>query len=124
MDKFIVLFDGPCTLCNKSVEWIVAKDIKHKFMFGSLQGPWAEEHVPSSLKAVDSVLLYDGTKFHTRSDAALLILTALPGYKWTSILKVVPRFLRDGIYRFIARSRYSIFGKGYCALLPKERLVD
>lgn len=124
MSSFIVLFDGPCTLCNKSAEWIVEKDVHQKFVFGSLQGTWAAENVPPSLEEVDSVLLFDGQDFFSRSDAAIRILQELPGYKWTSGMKYVPRYVRDSIYKLVARSRYSIFGKGYCALLPKERLVD
>lgn len=123
MEKSIILFDGPCTLCNKSVAWIERRDSKNQFLFGSLQGNWAKTHVPHHLLNEDTVLLFSRGQFYTRSTAALIILSSLPYWHWTILFKAVPRFVRDGVYRSIAKNREHWFGTGYCALLPDDKIV-
>ena len=83
MSEIVVLFDGPCTLCNKSVDWIHSRDFHGDFSSASLQSKWAAEHLPEHLKSEDSVVLFMHGQFHIRSKAALLILEQLPGYRWT-----------------------------------------
>lgn len=124
MSEIVVLFDGPCTLCNKSVDWIYNRDLQGTFCFASLQGNWAAEHLPEHLKREDSVVLYMDGQFYIRSKAALLILEQLPGYSWTKVFRIVPTFLRDLVYRVIAKTRYQFFGKGYCTFVSRERMLD
>jgi len=124
MSLVVVLFDGPCTLCNKSVDWITCRDFYGNFHFASLQSKWAAEHLPEHLKSEDSVVLFMDGQFHIRSKAALLILEQLPGYSWTKVFHLVPTFLRDLVYRIIAKTRYRLFGKGYCTFVSGERMLD
>ena len=124
MSLVVVLFDGPCTLCNKSVDWITCRDFYGNFHFASLQSKWAAEHLPEHLKSEDSVVLFMHGQFHIRSKAALLILEQLPGYRWTKVFHLVPTFLRDLVYRIIAKTRYRLFGKGYCTFVSGERMLD
>ena len=124
MSEIVVLFDGPCTLCNKSVDWIHYRDFHGDFSFASLQSKWAAEHLPEHLKSEDSVVLFMHGQFHIRSKAALLILEQLPGYRWTKVFHLVPTFLRDLVYRIIAKTRYKFFGKGYCTLVSGPRMLD
>ena len=124
MSLVVVLFDGPCTLCNKSVDWIHSRDFHGDFSFASLQGKWAAEHLPEHLKSEDSIVLFVHGQFHIRSKAALLILEQLPGYRWTRVFRLVPTFLRDLVYRIIAKTRYMFFGKGYCTFVSGERMLD
>ena len=124
MSEIVVLFDGPCTLCNKSVDWIHFRDFHGDFSFASLQSKWAEEHLPQHLKSEDSVVLFMHGQFHIRSKAALLILEQLPGYRLTKVFHLVPTFLRDLVYRIIAKIRYRLFGKGYCTLVSGPRMLD
>ena len=124
MSEIVVLFDGPCTLCNKSVDWIHFRDFHDDFSVASLQSKWAEEHLPQHLKSEDSVVLFMHGQFHIRSKAALLILEQLPGYRWTKVFRLVPTFLRDLVYRIIAKTRYRFFGKGYCTLVSGPRMLD
>ncbi|MGB1184508.1 MAG: thiol-disulfide oxidoreductase DCC family protein [Schleiferiaceae bacterium] len=121
MESDIVLFDGPCTLCNKSVQWIYKRDALGQFRFSSLQGNWAQSNVPKELLSEDSVLFYQGGTFFTRSTAALMILSTLPKWRWTKVLIKVPKVVRDVIYNWIAKNRMRWFGTGYCALLPEDR---
>lgn len=124
MSLVVVLFDGPCTLCNKSVDWITCRDFYGNFHFASLQSKWAAEHLPEHLKSEDSVVLFMDGQFHIRSKAALLILEQLPGYRWTKVFHLVPTFLLDLVYRIIAKTRYRLFGKGYCTFVSGERMLD
>jgi predicted DCC family thiol-disulfide oxidoreductase YuxK len=123
MSLVVVLFDGPCTLCNKSVDWITCRDFYGNFHFASLQSKWAAEHLPEHLKSEDSVVLFIDGQFHIRSKAALLILEQLPGYRWTKVFHLVPTFLLDLVYRIIAKTRYRFFGKGYCTFVSGERML-
>jgi predicted DCC family thiol-disulfide oxidoreductase YuxK len=123
MSLVVVLFDGPCTLCNKSVDWITCRDFYGTFYFASLQSKWAAEHLPEHLKSEDSVVLFIDGQFHIRSKAALLILEQLPGYRWTKVFHLVPTFLLDLVYRIIAKTRYRFFGKGYCTFVSGERML-
>ncbi|MCH1407324.1 MAG: DUF393 domain-containing protein [Schleiferiaceae bacterium] len=60
----VVLFDGPCTLCNKSVDWIHSRDFYDTFTFASLTSEWAKAHLPEHLKHEDSVVLYVNGQFY------------------------------------------------------------
>jgi len=119
-----ILFDGPCTLCNKSVQWVAKRDTKEIFKFGSLQGDWARKNVPESYLLEDTVVLVSHGKYYTRSTAVILILSTLPFWKWTALFLAIPVSLRDFIYRWVARNRHQWFGTGYCVLLPNEKLLD
>lgn len=123
--KAVVLYDGPCTLCNKSVQWLYKRDRHERLVFASLQGPWAQKHVPAEFKAVDSVLFFDGARWRSKSDALLAIVGLLPApWRFFLVFGLIPRALRDFIYTRCAGRRYLIFGKGYCALIPEHRLLD
>ena len=119
----VVVFDGPCTLCNKSVDWIHKRDLFQTFFFTSLTSKWAKENVPEHLKHEDSVVLYSNGQFYIRSTAALLILERLPGYRWTRIFNLAPTFLRDFLYQIIAKTRYRLFGQGYCTFVSGKRIL-
>jgi predicted DCC family thiol-disulfide oxidoreductase YuxK len=124
----ILLFDGVCNLCNAAVQFVLARDTKQYFRFASLQseagGRLLREHGipipegdPSSM-----VVIEDGRAFE-RSSAALRIVRHL-GWPWKLLYAfvVVPRFLRDAMYRFIANHRYAWFGKKDACLMPTPEL--
>ena len=119
----VVVFDGPCTLCNKSVDWIHNRDSQKTFHFASLTSTWARAHIPEHLKQEDTVVLFSNGQFYIRSKAALLILTQIPGYGWTRVFYLVPTFFRDFIYKIIAKTRYRFFGQGYCTFVSDERIL-
>ena len=127
----VILFDGVCNLCNASVNFVIERDHNGEFVFGSLQ---SEEGI-SLLKEYDrsglglsSIVLIDRTAagdpiVHSESNAALHILSRLPGiWKLSRVFWLVPAFLRDGIYRFIARNRYRWFGKRDVCRVPTPEL--
>jgi len=121
----VVLFDGVCNLCNASVQWLVERDRAGRFHYASLQSDAARRLLSERLSEgeiealPDAVVLVDEEGVHTRSTAALRIARAL-GFPWRALalLLVVPRVLRDGVYRFVARHRYRWFGHREACMLP------
>jgi predicted DCC family thiol-disulfide oxidoreductase YuxK len=114
--KSLVLFDGVCNLCHRSVQFILDRDPAERFVFAALQSAPARRLLAARGYTVapdpDSVLLVEGGRLYERSTAALRIARRLRG-AWPLLfgLIVLPRFLRDAVYRFIARNRYRWFGK-------------
>lgn len=118
----IILFDGVCNLCNKSVQFIIKRDPEALFSFTSIQNETGRSlirhyHIPN----VDSVILIKQGKYYTQSDAALEICLHLnKGFRYLYVLKIIPRFIRDFIYQIIAKNRYKWFGKQESCMLPTE----
>jgi len=121
--KALVLFDGYCNLCNGAVQFILKRDKKSYFYFASLSWPVAEPILNSSeeLREVDSIILYEGEKVFTKSSAALKIASKLGGlWPAMNVFWVLPKFLRDPVYNFIARNRYKWFGKKDTCMMPES----
>lgn len=132
MAEKVILFDGVCNLCNKSVQFIIKRDKKKQFRFASLQGNFGqkvlrEHHMDTT--NLQSILLLDGQLLYKQSTAALKISKNLPGL-WPLFygFMLVPVFIRDGIYNWIAKNRYRWFGKKESCWLPtaglKERFLN
>jgi predicted DCC family thiol-disulfide oxidoreductase YuxK len=129
----IILFDGVCNLCNASVDFIIQRDKRAHFKFSSLQAPIASELLRQypSVKdsSLDSVLLLHKGKLYDKSAAALRIARHLSGlWPMLYVFIIVPPFIRDAVYRFIARNRYKWFGKSDTCRLPspeeRERFLE
>ena len=124
----IIFFDGVCNLCNGAVQFIIRNDKKGYFHFASLQSTEADQLLTDyGLSASDSntiILLKEGKVF-IKSDAALEISKNLDGaWKILSVFKVFPRFIRDGVYDWVARNRYRWFGKRDECMVPTKNLVS
>ncbi len=124
----VVLFDGVCNLCNGFVQFILKRDKKKTFQFASLQSEYAKGLLPHfgiSIANFDTVVLYDGEKIYTQSDAVIKMAGSLKGiWKCASILRIVPGFIRNAIYRLLARNRYRLFGKKEQCMVPTENMKD
>ena len=122
----IVLFDGVCNLCSRSVQMILRHDRKARFRFASLQSPLGEKlrnDLGIDREKVDSVILVEGGRWYKESDAALRIANGLGGlWKAFGIFRLVPRPIRDAAYRLIARNRYRWFGKTETCWVPTPEL--
>jgi predicted DCC family thiol-disulfide oxidoreductase YuxK len=134
----IVLYDGVCGLCNRYVDFILRRDHRERFRFASLQGAFGQralathglpaEGDPSSIVLLESPGL-PAERARVRSDAVLAVLTQLGG-AWTlmAVFRLVPRFLRDAAYAFVARIRYQVFGRLEACPLPsasnRSRFLD
>jgi predicted DCC family thiol-disulfide oxidoreductase YuxK len=130
----IVLFDGQCGLCARSVQFIARRDRRGVFRFAPLQGSTAAKEcsrlgITRSAGDPDTMILIDGERALTRSDAALAIASqlALP-WRLLRIMRIVPRPLRDAAYRWIARNRHRWFRGADSCHLPspalRERMLD
>lgn len=113
-DKYIILFDGTCKLCNNVVRFISKNDSRRIFCFVPLESDAATKYLNRySQKNVNkgSVLLIQGEKIYTKSGAVLHILKCLDGM-WPILYGfiIVPAFIRDPVYNIIARYRYRWFG--------------
>jgi predicted DCC family thiol-disulfide oxidoreductase YuxK len=122
----IILFDGICNLCNRAVQFVIRHDRNKQFKFGSLQGPHGQEYLRNlniQPDKTDSFLLIEDEKHYTRSTAALRVFKKLGGtWSLLYIFIVIPSFIRDALYDFIAHNRYRWFGKRNECMLPTEDL--
>lgn len=125
--KSVILFDGVCNLCNSSIDFVLRRDHKDRFLVGALQdekGKALLSKFDANPDYLDSIVLIEDDKIYFRSTAALRIARKLPGL-WPLLygLIILPQFLRDGIYDWIGKNRYRWFGeKSTCRLpTPEEK---
>ena len=122
----VILFDGVCNLCNGTVQFILKRDKQSRFKFAPLQGDFGQRTLsrfglPAS--SLHSFILLEGEKIYTHSTGALRVLLHLGGvWKILYAFIIIPRFIRDRVYNFIARNRYKWFGKRISCYLPSEEV--
>lgn len=124
----IILFDAECILCSANAQFVLTHDRKKRFRLAAMQG-----EVGSGLYRrfgidptnPDSIIVVDGNKMLRDSDAVLAIYAGL-GWPWRAlaVFRLVPRFIRDPLYLFVARNRYRIFGKRESCWLPSPDYRD
>jgi predicted DCC family thiol-disulfide oxidoreductase YuxK len=127
-NKSLILFDGVCNLCNASVNFIIKHDKKVHFNFASLQSDAAKELLLQfNVKKIkmDSIVLIENGTFYEKSTAALRISKKLNGgYKLLYVFIIIPTFLRDWVYDFIAKNRYKWYGKKDSCMIPSKDLKN
>jgi predicted DCC family thiol-disulfide oxidoreductase YuxK len=122
----IILFDGVCNLCAWAVRFIIKRDPHGVFRFVSLQSDMGRQllaaHGIDPSRTDSFVLIEDGVAY-TESTAALRVARRLHS-AWPLCYAgiVLPRVLRDPLYRFIARNRYRWFGKQETCMIPTPEL--
>jgi predicted DCC family thiol-disulfide oxidoreductase YuxK len=132
IDHPVVLFDGVCNMCNRIVIFIIKRDRKATFRFASLQSLTGvrllQQHglAPSDF---NTVILIDGSRYYTKSTAALHVFKRLGGlWPLLYVFIVIPKPIRDTIYAWVARNRYKWFGKKDQCMIPtpelKQRFLD
>jgi predicted DCC family thiol-disulfide oxidoreductase YuxK len=117
----IIFFDGVCTMCNRFVSLVVRADRGGVFRFAPLQGETARRLLPplASDPRQWSMLYLDERGLHEQSDASLQVYRRLGGWTWAlSLLRFVPRWLRNPVYRVVARNRYRWFGRSGACRVP------
>lgn len=126
MQQAIIFFDGVCNLCNESVRFIIKHDRKNYFLFAALQSEAAGELLKDfglNENGPDSIVLLEGGKAFTKSTAALRICKKLSfPLRLLYTFIVVPAFVRDSAYNFVAANRYKWFGKKDSCLIPTPEL--
>jgi predicted DCC family thiol-disulfide oxidoreductase YuxK len=126
----IVLYDGVCGLCNRLVQFLLKHDYNDRFRFASLQSEFTSALlVRHGLNPHDLDTVYVVKHFGlpdeallARSDAILFMLVTLGGiWKLGGVGRVLPRGLRDFVYKIVARNRYRVFGKHESCMLPEPK---
>jgi predicted DCC family thiol-disulfide oxidoreductase YuxK len=122
----IVLFDGKCNLCARSVQFIIRRDARRRFRFApresdagtALLAPYGMVETPPN-----SIVLISDGRVYLRSDAALRIAAQLR-WPWPLLgaFLLIPAPLRDCAYRFIAKRRYRWFGESDSCWVPTPEL--
>lgn len=127
----VILYDGDCLLCSRWVKWVVRHDPEGIFRFTAIGSPYGRAMavrlgIDPDNPATNAVNI-DG-RAHLYSDAAIAIASRLPGYRWVGALKLVPKPLRDALYKLIARNRIAWFGRPQTCDLPgpevRARIVE
>ena len=119
----IIVFDGVCNFCNRIVQIIIRQDPSAQIHFAAQQSEAGEKLMKDlAIKESSNSVLFvkDGLVYY-QADAVIEIAKLLTG--WSSIFKysiIVPRFLRNAIYKLIAANRYTVFGKQDHCMVPKE----
>lgn len=123
---YVVLFDGVCNLCNGSVNWLIDRDAKGQFQFAALQSEYGQSVVKQFNVTGDymnTVLLLEGDKLYSRSDAILRIFKHLGGvYALMYAFIIIPSFIRNFFYNLVASNRYRWFGKQDACRVPTPEL--
>ena len=128
-EKKVILFDGVCGLCNKSVDFLISRDKGKQFLFSPLQGKFTHECVPEDTENLDTIVYWENGTVFRRSSAVLRILTQLGG-AWVLLFPflLIPPFLRDLVYRFVARIRYQVTSRHDTCRIPtpaeEDRFLD
>lgn len=123
-----ILVDGVCNLCNGFVQFVIKRDPQARFRFGALSSDAARkvlEEAGVRGPIPDSIVLVQDGRVYFRSDAPLRIARELT-FPWPlfAVFAVVPRFVRDRVYDFIAARRYRWFGRRDVCMIPTPGLND
>ena len=124
-EQSIILFDGVCNLCNAAIQFVIKRDSNDRFIFASLQSEEGKKileknHVASKMY---SFILVENGQIYDRSTAVLRVARKLKGL-WPFLYGFIllPKFIRDSIYNFIAKKRYQWFGKSNVCMSPTPDL--
>lgn len=124
----IIVFDGLCNLCNGSVNFIVKRDHHNRFKFASMQSEAGQAIIQGYDAAnvgVDTFLLIKNGEAFYRTNAALEICKDLSGLWFLmGVFNIIPRFVRDAIYSWVAKRRYAIFGRRDVCRVPTASEQD
>ena len=118
----IVLFDGTCAFCERSVGFIAKRDPKAYFRFGASQTPKAVELLAGygvTRETARSIILIEDGQVYLRSTASLRIARHLT-WPWSmaGALVAIPRPIRDAAYNVVAAIRYRLAGKSNACEVP------
>ena len=124
----IILFDGVCNLCNVAVNFVIKRDPGNVFKFAPLQekqGALLLKTHAIGIQKLDSIVLIENGNVYTKSSAALRIAKNMSNlWPLFFVLLIIPRFIRDGVYDFIAKNRYKWFGEKEQCMIPTPGLRE
>lgn len=126
-DHMVIVFDHVCVLCCGFVQWVIANDHRGLFHFTPAQGPLGRalfEDLGLDPVEFETNLLIEGRTAYASMDAFIEVAARLGGrWKAAAILRAFPRAVRDRIYCWIARNRFSLFGRRETCWLPDPAIA-
>ena len=131
-DRDVIFYDGVCALCHRTVRFLIARDRAGSLRFAPLQGETfaAFSATTPQEDGLDSIVYVRGygsetARVFVRSEAVLQALRDIGGFwRVVSWARIIPRFMRDGLYDLVARRRYGWFGRYDECRLPTPRQRD
>ena len=120
-DDDVILYDGVCVFCSRWIRFIASRDSDKRFRFTAIQSGYGTRLAQAfgiDPEDPDTNAVIHGGVAYFKSDAALTVLSNLPGWGWVRALFSFPKPLRDAIYNLVARNRYRIFGKYEACFVP------
>ena len=124
----MIVFDGVCLVCNRWVQFVLRHDKQKQFLFTTMQSVTGQQLLTRhglNPQNPSSFLLVDKSGGYADTDAIIRIITQLGGsWKLAGALRIVPSFIRDAIYRLIARNRYRWFGKRDSCMVPNAEIAN
>jgi predicted DCC family thiol-disulfide oxidoreductase YuxK len=124
-DDDVILYDGVCIFCSRWVRFVIARDAERRFRFTPIQSGYGSRLAKTfGIDPADpdtNAVIHGGVAYF-KSDAALTVLSSLPGWGWVRALFWVPRPLRNAVYNLVARNRYRIFGKYDQCFIPDAEM--
>jgi len=124
LERRIIFFDGYCNLCNGSVDFVAKRNKKNRLFFAPIQSDIGRRlldlnHEESN--SPNSILFWDQGKVHKESEAILGIASYMDApYPLFTLFRIIPIFIRDWVYKIIAKNRFRWFGKRSTCRLPTE----
>ncbi len=125
----IILFDGKCMLCNNFISYVMKKNLAIYF-FCDLNSATAKtllEKYSMPTQNFNTIYLIKDNKIYSKSTAVLTIYSSINiFYRILSYsLLLIPKFLRDKIYSFLAKNRHKFFKSKSCYLpsLDQKRFI-
>jgi predicted DCC family thiol-disulfide oxidoreductase YuxK len=113
-DDDVILYDGVCVFCSRWIRFVATRDTSRQFRFTAIQSGYGTRLAQAfgiDLDDPDTNAVVHGGVAWFKSDAAVTVLSNLPGWGWVRVLRSVPKPWRDAVYGLVARNRYRIFGK-------------
>jgi predicted DCC family thiol-disulfide oxidoreductase YuxK len=130
-DDDVILYDGVCVFCSRWIRFVAARDTIRRFRFTAIQSDYGTRLAQAfgiDPEDPDTNAVVHGGVAYFKSDAALTVLSQLPGWGWARVLRSISKPLRDAVYNLVARNRYWIFGKYEACFVPdagfRDRMIE
>jgi predicted DCC family thiol-disulfide oxidoreductase YuxK len=120
-DDDVILYDGVCVFCSRWIRFIAARDQAKRFRFTAIQSDYGTRLARAfgiDPDDPDTNAVIHGGVAHFKSNAALTVLSCLPGWGWARVFFAVPKPFRNAVYNLVAKNRYRIFGKYDACFVP------
>ncbi len=124
----IILYDNVCHLCDGSVKFIINHDRKGNIKFAALQSDLGKEILSANnldTEKLDSLVFVENGKTYTES-TGVLKATKFMDFPWNllRVFLIVPPFIRNAVYRTVAKNRYKWFGKADACMMPSPEIRE